>query len=51
LKEEAEAVRCFSLAVDQNDVDAPSGYAVCLAKGRGVPKNEVEAARDYKQAD
>jgi TPR repeat protein len=44
VKDEAKAARYYKLTVDQNDTDAQYDYPVCLDDGRGVVKNEAEAA-------
>jgi TPR repeat protein len=40
----------YELAADQNHASAQRHYALCLANGRGVVKNEAEAAQYYKLA-
>jgi TPR repeat protein len=44
VKDEAEATRYYKFAADQNDTDAQLNYVVCLENGRGVVKDEPEAA-------
>jgi TPR repeat protein len=39
---EAEAAEHYKLAADQNHASIQFHYAVCLAQGRGVPKNQIE---------
>src|SRR5260370_35484378 len=42
-KDEAEAVKWFRKAAEQNFADAQYNLGVCYDRGEGVAKNEVEA--------
>jgi TPR repeat protein len=42
VKNEAEAAEHYKFAADQNHASTQFHYAVCLAQGRGVPKNQIE---------
>jgi TPR repeat protein len=44
VKNEAEAAEHYELEADQNHASAQFHYAVCLAQGRSMPKNQIEAA-------
>jgi TPR repeat protein len=47
---ETEAAERYELVGDQNHATAQFHYAVCLAQGRSVSKNQIEVARYYKPA-
>jgi hypothetical protein len=49
-KDEVEAVRLYSLAVDQGNASAQFILGRRYAQGGGVPKDEVEAVRLYRLA-
>ena len=49
-KDEAEAVKWYRKAADQNDADAQRNLGVMYEKGRGVKKNEAEAVKWYRKA-
>jgi TPR repeat protein len=50
VKNEAEAAEHYELVVDRNHASAKFNYAVCLAQGRSVPKNQIEVIQYYKLA-
>jgi TPR repeat protein len=49
-KDEAEAVRWFRKAAEQNHAEAENSLGSCYACGQGVAKDEVEAAKWYRKA-
>src|SRR5467141_3205298 len=49
-KDEAEAVKWFRKAAEQNDARAQAALGVRYAKGQGVAKNKAEAVKWYRKA-
>src|SRR6266404_3293110 len=49
-KDEAEAVKWFRKAAEQNIADAQFSLGVCYANGQGVAKNKAEAVKWYRKA-
>jgi TPR repeat protein len=49
-KDEAEAVRWFRKAAEENHALAQFNLAVCYENGQGVAKDEVEAVKWYRKA-
>src|SRR6266481_5266799 len=49
-KDEAEAVKWFRKAAEQNVADAQFSLGVCYANGQGVAKDEAEAVKWYRKA-
>ena len=49
-KDEAEAVKWYRKAAEQNDAEAQYNLGVCYANGQGVAKDEVEAVKWYRKA-
>jgi uncharacterized protein len=49
-KDEAEAVKWFRKAAEQNVADAQFSLGVCYANGRGVTKDDAEAVKWFRKA-
>src|SRR5437016_4270282 len=49
-KDEAEAVKWFRKAAEQNVTDAQFSLGVCYANGRGVTKDDAEAVKWFRKA-
>src|ERR1035438_399048 len=49
-KDEAEAVKWYRKAAEQNHAQAQANLGICYAKGRGVAKGEAEAVKWYRKA-
>src|SRR5882672_6294644 len=49
-KDDAEAVKWFRKAAEQNDARAQAALGVRYAKGQGVAKNKAEAVKWYRKA-
>src|SRR6266568_281491 len=49
-KDEAEAVKWFHKAAEQNVADAQFSLGVCYANGRGVAKDDAEAVKWFRKA-
>ena len=48
--DEAEAMKWYRRAADQQYAEAQNNLAVCYDRGLGVPKNPAQAARWYRRA-
>src|SRR6266496_1644290 len=49
-KDEAEAVKWFLKAAEQNVADAQFSLGVCYANGRGVTKDDAESVKWFRKA-
>src|SRR5256886_20861 len=49
-KDEAEAVKWFRKAAEQNVADAQDSVGVCYANGQGVAKDDAEAVKWFRKA-
>ena len=49
-KDEAEAVKWYRKAAEQNDAEAQYNLGICYANGQGVAKDEAEAVKWYRKA-
>jgi len=49
-KDEAEAVKWFRKAAEQNVADAQFSLGVCYANGRGVAEDDAEAVKWFRKA-
>src|SRR4029450_5307336 len=49
-KDEAEAVKWFRKAAEQNVADAQFNLGVCYANGQGVTKDDAEAVKWFRKA-
>jgi TPR repeat protein len=49
-KDEAEAVKWFRKAAEQNVADAQFSLGVCYANGQGVTKDDAEAVKWFRKA-
>jgi TPR repeat protein len=49
-KDEAEAVKWFRQAAEQNVADAQFSLGVCYANGQGVTKDDAEAVKWFRKA-
>ena len=49
-KDEAEAVKWYRKAADQNDADAQRNLGIMYDKGEGVKQDKVEAAKWFRKA-
>src|SRR6266403_2267567 len=49
-KDEAEAVKWFRKAAEQNVADAQFSLGVCYANGRGVTKDDAEGVKWFRKA-
>src|SRR3989440_469855 len=49
-KDEAEAVKWFRKAAEQNVADAQFSLGVCYANGQGVPEDDAEAVKWFRKA-
>ena len=49
-KDEAEAVKWFRKAAEQNVADAQYNLGVCYANGQGVPEDDAESVKWFRKA-
>src|SRR2546430_722208 len=49
-KDEAEAVKWFRKAAEQNVADAQFNLGVCYANGQGVPEDDAESVKWFRKA-